>query len=236
MIIPVLHEADNILKTLDHLEQIAEGAVYEVIVVDGDPLGSTLAKLSPSDPLVCGILSQPGRGIQLNAGAVIARSTRLLFLHADVLLPQNALVKLCRVLDHYAAGAFDLEINATCLSLRWISRVASLRSRLTRVPYGDQAIFMNRDTFDALGGFADIPIMEDVVFMRRLKKQQIPISILRDRALISARRWETEGILRCTLRNWLLLGLFTWGYSPHQLAKWYRPPQQPLGASRPSEL
>lgn len=87
IIIPVLHEAGHICLLLGHLQRIAAGVAYEVIVVDGDPAGSTLAVLPPSDPVIRGLLSQPGRGLQLNAGAALARSSRLLFLHADVFLP-----------------------------------------------------------------------------------------------------------------------------------------------------
>lgn len=224
IVIPVLYEGANILLLADHLKAIAGDRVYEVIVVDGDPEGSTLQYLPPD---IQGITAAAGRGTQMNAGAKLAQAPTLLFLHADTRLPQTALSQICRTREQATAGAFDLGIDSPRTSLQWISRVASLRSRFTRIPYGDQAIFVDRATFMRVGGFPHIPIMEDVALMQQLKRQRIPIQIVRDRVLVSPRRWEQEGILRCTLRNWMLLGLYTLGVSPHRLWRWYRPPSLP---------
>ncbi|NJM67382.1 MAG: glycosyltransferase family 2 protein [Acaryochloris sp. RU_4_1] len=224
IIIPTLYEGDHILNLLDHLTTLAEDIPYEVIVVDGDPKGSTLQYL-PTE--VHGILAHLGRGSQMNAGARLAQAPVLLFLHADARLPQHAFTQIQTALKLAPAGAFDLEINSSRLTLQWMSRIASWRSRLTRIPYGDQAIFIERATFIALGGFPNIPIMEDVVLMQKLKQHKIPICILGDRVLVSARRWEQEGILACTLRNWTILGLYYLGVKPHQLHKWYRPSPNP---------
>lgn len=224
IVIPVLYEGANILLLADHLKAIAGDRVYEVIVVDGDPEGSTLQYLPPD---IQGITAAAGRGTQMNAGAKLAQAPTLLFLHADARLPQTALSQICKTREQATAGAFDLGIDSPKASLQWISRVASLRSRFTRIPYGDQAIFVDRATFMRVGGFPNIPIMEDVALMQQLKRQRIPIQIVRDRVLVSPRRWEQEGILRCTLRNWMLLGLYTLGVSPHRLWRWYRPPSLP---------
>ncbi|WP_299488992.1 TIGR04283 family arsenosugar biosynthesis glycosyltransferase [Acaryochloris sp. IP29b_bin.137] len=224
IVIPVLYEGANVLPLIEHLRAIAGDVTYEVIVVDGDPEGSTLHYL-PSH--IQGITAPAGRGSQMNAGAHLAQAPTLLFLHADTKLPQTALAQIHITMGQTAAGAFDLGIDSPKASLQWISRVASWRSRLTRIPYGDQAIFVDRTTFHQVGGFPNIPIMEDVALMQQLKRQRIPIRIMRDLVLVSPRRWEQEGVLRCTLRNWLLLGLYTFGVSPHRLWHWYRPPSLP---------
>lgn len=220
IIIPVLHEGPHIRSLLNHLTTIAEDRVYEVIVVDGDPRGSTLQHLPAN---VHGLLAPAGRGPQMNAGANLAQAPTLLFLHADTVLPDRTFSQIEQALKIAKAGAFDLGINSPRPVLTWMSRVASLRSRLTRIPYGDQAIFIHRSTFMAVGGFPDIPILEDVALMQQLKQHQIPIRIVRDRVLVSPRRWEQEGIIYCTLRNWLILGLYQLGVSPHRLLHWYRP-------------
>lgn len=211
------------MTCLHHLRRVAADFTYEVIVVDGDPEGSTVQHL-PAE--VRGIIAPAGRGSQMNAGAKIARASTLLFLHADTLLPDQALIQIQKVLQQTPAGAFDLGIDSSRPSLQWISRLASWRSRLTRIPYGDQAIFIHRSTFMAVGGFPNIPIMEDVALMQTLKQYRLPIWIVRDRVLVSPRRWEQEGIIACTLRNWLILSLYYLGVSPNRLWRWYRP-QQP---------
>lgn len=224
VIVPVLYEGSAIVSVLDRLATVAGTVHYEVIVVDGDPQGSTLSYL-PRAAHLRGLAATAGRGHQMNAGAALAQGDMLLFLHADTWLPSQALPQIVRALrtTDAVAGAFDFEIQSPRWSLKWISRCASWRSRLTRVPYGDQAIFMERKIFEALGGYPDIPILEDVTLMRRLKRQRLPIWISCDRVLVSARRWEQEGVLFCTFRNWLLLLLYALGMSPQKLSQWYRP-------------
>jgi uncharacterized protein len=223
VIIPVLYEGQAIRLVLEQLASVADAIVYDVFVVDGDPQGSTLEYL-PSSANLYGVLAPAGRGQQMNAGAVRAQGAVLLFLHADIELPPQALSNIIQVMKTGAvAGAFDFAIRSPRKSLKWISWWACWRSRLTRIPFGDQAIFIDRETFHTLGGYRDFPILEDVDLMRRLKRQRQPVKILRDRVLVSARRWEQEGILWCTLRNWWLLSLYYMGVSPQYLAQWYRP-------------
>jgi hypothetical protein len=93
---------------------------------------------------------------------------------------------------------------------------------LTHIPYGDQAIFLRRDYFQRIGGYADIPLMEDVELMRRIKKRRDTIALLPDRVMSSPRRWEQEGVVFCTVRNWTLITLYCLGVSPQRLARWYR--------------
>lgn len=237
VIMPVLNEGERIQKTLDHLAEIAGQIPYEVIVVDGDRAGSTLQYL-PSDRPVRGITAARGRGLQMNAGAAIARGETLLFLHADTQLPATAFTQITTTLkqtpnvgahrrapfsEDLVGGAFDLSIASSRWILQMIARIASVRSRLTRLPYGDQAIFIRRSAFVALGGYPEIPIMEDVALMRSIRRRGWRIRILPDRVLTSARRWEREGVWRCTLRNWTILLAYFAGVSPWTLLAWYSP-------------
>jgi len=121
----------------------------------------------------------------------------------------------------YVGGAFDLRIDSDSLFLRYISVRASLRSRWNRMPYGDQAIFMRKKYFDQIGGFKDIPLMEDVELMRRIRKDGRKINILPDKVTTSARRWQRDGALYTTVRNRVLVALFRLGVNPARLAKYY---------------
>jgi rSAM/selenodomain-associated transferase 2 len=169
------------------------------------------------------LITQKGRGRQMNAGAEVARGDILIFLHADTLLPDSALKKISQALEgqDYVGGAFDLKIGSDRLFLRYISVRASLRSRFNRIPYGDQAIFMRKKYFDEIGRFKDIPLMEDVELMRRVKRDRKKIHILPDKVTTSARRWQRDGALYTTVRNQVLVALFRLGVSPARLAKYY---------------
>jgi rSAM/selenodomain-associated transferase 2 len=221
-IIPVYREEEIINSIIDHLMHLQKFADAEIIVADGDYEGSTLQKISTTN--VRKILCPKGRARQMNCGAVQATGDILIFLHVDTRLPENALKKVAAMLEDKAivGGAFDLGIDSERFAFRVIEKMASWRSRLTRVPYGDQAIFIRRDYFQSLGGFRDIPIMEDVELMRRIKRRQGKINILKDKVKTSPRRWETEGVVFCTLRNWLLLTLYLLGAKPETLAKFYK--------------
>jgi uncharacterized protein len=226
IIIPVLYEAERIHTCLANLVNLAGNINLEIIVVDGDPEESTLKHLPSQYPhMLKGIQSPQGRGTQMNAGAKIAQGTILLFLHADTDLPDRALQEILHPCTQRscAGGAFDLAIASPRWSLKLIGKVASWRSRLTRIPYGDQAIFIRKDVFGQIQGYPDIPLMEDVALMQRLKQQGYSIQILSKAVRASARRWEKEGIVRCTLRNWSLILLYSLGIAPEVLARWYRP-------------
>lgn len=231
VVIPVLHEGAAILDTLRSLAAAAVGVSYEVIVVDGDGAGSTIAHLAdfqglPSVP-VHTVVTTPGRGGQLNRGAAIARGRLLLFLHSDARLPDHALADLIKNLPadsaQPAAAAFNLAIASPEPALQLIATVASWRSRLTRIPYGDQGHCVRRAVFEAIGGYPPWPIMEDVGLMQTLKRRGDRLVILPPAIAVSPRRWQREGVVRCTVRNWLLLGLYYAGVSPSRLAAWYRP-------------
>jgi rSAM/selenodomain-associated transferase 2 len=193
----------------------------EIIIVDGDEKGSTIRMIREASVVTA--ISKRGRGSQMNRGAAMARGDILLFLHADTRLPGNALALIeSEMRDPLCmAGAFDLAIASGKPIYRLIEKGATVRSRLTRIPYGDQAHFFRRSYFQTLGGFAEIPIMEDVEIMGRVKRRGDRIEIISNPVLTSARRWEKEGIVMCTLRNWLLIILYFFGISPMSLTRFY---------------
>jgi len=222
VIIPAYEEADRMKETLDGLGQVAGIEEAEIIVVDGHPEKSTIRSL-PEGPFR-GICGPRGRGAQMHAGATACCGTAMLFLHADTRLQADAMNRIKEVLRDpaVAGGAFDLGIDAPGAAYRLIESGASFRSRLTRVPYGDQALFFRRSVYFRLGGFRPIPLMEDVDLMRRLKRAGEKIRIIRQPVRTSARRWQTEGILFCTFRNYALIVLYLLGVSPGRLSRYYR--------------
>lgn len=229
IIIPVNNETAAINQTLGYLVESFQEIPPEVMVVDGNPLGNTIASIDPlfhseKINLKTIISKKSGRAVQMNAGAKITKGNLLLFLHADTTLPKQAVGKMLKQLEDpsLACGAFSLGIQHPSKAYRLIEAVANLRTRITRLPYGDQAQFFKKDYFDRLGGFADIPLMEDVEIMQRVKRRKDRCRILSEKVFTSARRWEKEGILYCTLRNWMLITLYSLGVSPHRLAKFYR--------------
>ena len=193
----------------------------EIIVVDGDSGTSTLKAINA--PGVIKKASLAGRGVQMNHGARAATADVLLFLHADTILPANAfhtILDACRNKD-IVAGAFDLVIDAPHPGFRIIEKIATLRSRITRIPFGDQAIFIKADCFQRLGGYKPIPLMEDVDIMLRIRQRGHRIRFLSDPVATSARRWKKEGMIYTTLRNWILQLLFYIGVSPEKLKNYY---------------
>ena len=221
VVIPVLNESLVINKTIRHIRSIAREVECEIIVVDGDPEGGTLS--SVEDPSVKKIVSPSGRGIQMNRGAAAAGNDILLFLHADTELPVEAFLQIASVIENKSAGggAFALGIAAERFIFRLIENMVSLRTRITGIPYGDQAIFIRKDCFIEAGGFREIPIMEDVEFMKRIRRSGLRVSFIPVKVKTSPRRWEKEGVLTCTLRNWMLIILYHLGVPPERLVKFY---------------
>ena len=221
IIVPVLNEEDGIQSLLQHLQDIAAGESVELIVVDADPVGSTINKIRSGE--VVKLLSPRGRGMQMNQGADVAKGNVLLFLHADTFLPENALAYIKNALtdDTCVGGAFDLGIDSERALLRLTAWCASLKHRMTRVPYGDQAIFIRSDFFHDISGYREVPLFEDVELMTRIKKLKKKITIIRHRTRTSPRKWEEGGVLFTILRNWALQTLYLLGTSPKRLVKYY---------------
>jgi rSAM/selenodomain-associated transferase 2 len=221
IIIPVLYEQEIINHTLAGLHFPDSRYTCEVIVADGDPRGSTIRAIRNRD--VIRLTAMMGRGSQMNAGARIAQGRVLLFLHADTTIPTHAPERIMEACASPAivGGAFDLSIASSVLMLRIIARAASLRSRLTRIPYGDQAIFIKKSFFTMFDGFAQIPIMEDIELMRRIRRAGHRIIILPDRVSTSARRWEKNGICFTSIRNLIISTFYYLGVSPERLKRFY---------------
>jgi rSAM/selenodomain-associated transferase 2 len=200
----------------------ARGA--EVIVVDGGSADRTVAL---ARPLADRLIAAPrGRAAQMNAGAAAARGDVLLFLHADTALPADAdrlivdrLAQSGRVSRH-AWGRFDIAIAGHHPLFPLIAALMNLRSRVTGIATGDQAIFVDKAAFAAVGGFPDIALMEDIVLSRRLKRLSRPLC-LAARALTSGRRWEKHGVVRTILTMWRLRLAFFFGAAPEKLAARY---------------
>ncbi|MEW6002301.1 MAG: TIGR04283 family arsenosugar biosynthesis glycosyltransferase [Nitrospirota bacterium] len=222
IIIPVLSESKKIEDIIEHLKNLDFDGSLEIIVVDGSPGGDTIKLIG--DEFVLKIISAKGRGRQMNSGASVASGEILLFLHADTYLPEDALHRIWNVMKNhkYMAGAFDLGIRSERFIFRIIENFSSLRSRLTRVPYGDQAIFIRKEYFERIGGYKDIPLMEDVDLMKRIRKRKDKICLIKEKVKTSPRRWEKEGVVFCTLRNWTILFLYSLGIPPEKLAKYYK--------------
>ncbi len=217
VIIPVLNEAETIAQTLQYLQAPA----VEIILVDGGSSDPTVAIAKERGAKF--ILSpEPGRAIQMNTGAQYASADTLLFLHADTQLPQNypQLVQETLVKPKTVAGAFLLKINGQNPLLRLIEKGVNARSRFLQMPYGDQGIFLKKETFEKVGGFPLLPIMEDFQLIRTLKKQG-KIRLAAASVLTSARRWERLGVIQTTLINQIIIIGYFLGIPPSQLKQWY---------------
>lgn len=223
VIMPVLNEEQILRKTLSHVVSLC---LDEVIVVDGSShdrtrdLVTSLMKENPGNLSL--LIASPGRACQMNAGAAISHGEVLIFLHADTQLPLNARAQIERVLVNpaFVGGRFDVQFEPETGWGRVISRMMNWRSRWSGIATGDQAIFVRRACFEQLGGFADVPIMEDIDFTRRLKRAG-RLAALRSTVVTSYRRWEQRGPLKTIALMWLIRALYWIGISPHALTRMY---------------
>lgn len=219
IIIPAVNEAHSIARCLSSLSRFRERG-SEIIVVDG---GSDDKTLEIANPFADQVLSAPrGRAKQMNAGAALARADTYLFLHADSLLPEDADIRISQKVGRTKRvwGRFDVRIDSHHPTLSLVALMINVRTRMTGIATGDQAIFVRRDAFEAVGGFPDIPLMEDIALSKALRAQSRPISIAR-KVITSARRWETNGIYRTVLLMWRLRLAYFLGADPHKLAQAY---------------
>jgi rSAM/selenodomain-associated transferase 2 len=191
------------------------------VVVDGGSRDGTIES-ARRVPDVMALVSARGRAVQMNAGARAARGGVLLFLHADTWLPDGALAAVRDALADPAVvgGRFDVRFDSPRPVLSMIAFFMNLRSRWSGISTGDQAIFVRRDVFDGLGGFAEIPLMEDVELTKRLKRRG-RVAALRARVTTAARKWEREGALRTMVLMWALRLLYVCGVPPARLHRWY---------------
>jgi rSAM/selenodomain-associated transferase 2 len=219
IVVPVLDEESGIAAPLDALAVYRQLGV-EVIVVDGGSRDRTLALArSGADQT---FVAPRGRAAQMNAGAARACGDVLLFLHADTRLPENAdrLVLDGLRMSGAVWGRFDVRIVGRSPALPMVAAAMNLRSRLSGIATGDQAMFVTRAAFDQCGGFPDIPLMEDIALSRRLKQIGRPLC-LRARVETSGRRWEQHGVLRTIVLMWQLRLAYVLGVAPTTLARRY---------------
>jgi hypothetical protein len=218
IVIPVLNEAKNLSRTLAAVQ--AETPT-EIIVVDG---GSQDKTVEVARALGVSVITAPaGRARQMNAGARVASGDILLFLHGDTLLPKqfDRLIRQCLSQPGVVAGAFELKINGAGWGLRLLEWGIKGRSHLLQMPYGDQAIFLKASVFQEIGGFPDLPIMEDFELVSRLKRLG-KVAIAPAPVLTSGRRWQKLGVWQTTVTNQLIILAYTLGVSPATIAQWYR--------------
>lgn len=216
IIIPVLNEAEVISNTLQLLQPLrAQG--HELIIVDGGSTDETLSLVGPLADVVTH--SEKGRALQMNAGAAIARGNIFWFLHADTLVAEDSLALLSNAQSSgYDWGRFNVRLSGQQVLLRIVERMMNLRSCLTGIATGDQGLFMTRDTFDEVGGFPLIPLMEDIEISKQLKKIGRPACI-KAVLVTSSRRWEKNGILRTIWLMWRLRLLYWLGVPAESLKR-----------------
>ncbi|HUF42851.1 MAG TPA: TIGR04283 family arsenosugar biosynthesis glycosyltransferase [Verrucomicrobiae bacterium] len=217
VVIPVFNEENTIAASLSALLPLNP---HEIIVVDGGSGDRTRVICDSFQVKV--LLSGRGRARQMNHGARHATGDVLLFLHADTSLPKSAFQDIRSALSdpRPLGGRFDVELEGGHWMLKVIGRMISYRSRVTRVGTGDQAIFVRREVFKRMGGYPDIPLMEDIAFCRTLKRLG-DVACLQSRVITSGRRWEADGVWRTILRMWTLKALYLAGVSPVRLNQFY---------------
>jgi rSAM/selenodomain-associated transferase 2 len=211
IVVPTLREAPQMAALAVHLREVAPGA--EVLVVDAGSDDGTLAAAKEAGLRV--VTCAPGRAEQMNRGAAETSGDALLFLHADTVLPfqAGALVSQALATPGVALGAFGFRFDQRGLAYRFVEFGARLRNRLLAQPYGDQGLFLSRATFEALGGFADMPIMEDLDLVLRARRRG-RVLVLSEEAVTSSRRYEERGVIRLMLRHWWLAARFRFGWRP----------------------
>lgn len=219
VIVPMLDEAAGIQAFLDALAPLRRSGV-ELVLVDGGSRDGTLARCAGRAEQV--LAGPRGRARQMNHGATHARGAALLFLHADTRLPPGALAAVQQALAQRAWGRFDVRIVGRSAMLPVVAALMNLRSRLSGIATGDQAIFMRREAFDAVGGFPDQPLMEDVELSRRLRRQAGRPACLRVKVVTSGRRWDERGVWRTIWLMWTLRWRYWRGTPADVLARAYR--------------
>jgi len=223
IVLPVLNEAAIVVAALQALAPLrARGA--EIIVADGGSHDGTAHLAEPFADRI--ITVRRGRGTAMNAGAALGGGDALLFLHADTALPDGADRLIDAALARHAWGRFDLRIAGSHPFLAVVARMINLRSRATGIATGDQAIFVTREAFAAVGGFPDLPLMEDIAISRRLKRLCRPFCIATP-VVTSGRRWEHNGVLSTILLMWRLRLSYYLGVEPALLAEHYGAPRSP---------
>jgi rSAM/selenodomain-associated transferase 2 len=229
VIVPVLNDDAALDALLARLRRISPSV--EVIVADGGRSGGAREICGRNDAvwLPCA----PGRGPQMNRGAAASSGDVLWFLHADSVIHPDSFDGIARALDdpETAGGAFRFRLLERHGYAPLLDLGVGLRCRWLRLPYGDQGLFVRRRVFEAMGGYREISFLEDLDFVRRLRRIG-RVEILSTPIGVSSRRWEREGFARVTMRNWLVTLAFALGVPPDRLVGWYRPEETAVGTTR----
>jgi len=228
IILPTLNEAEHLNEVLDDLQHFREKG-HQLIIVDGGSADDTLmiAQSMIEQQRVDHVLvSKKGRALQMNAGAEVATGDVLLFLHADTRLPHCADDVLSKAFEQISQankfwGRFDVRLSGNKWGFRVIETFINLRSRMTSIATGDQAIFVESSLFRQIDAYPEIALMEDVAISQRLKKVSSPVC-LSEKVITSSRRWETRGIIATVFLMWKIRFLYFMGVSPTRLVKMYR--------------
>ena len=218
VVVPVLNEEINLSRIASRLRSVREQG-HEVIIVDGDSSDNTLTIAYEISDTV--IISKKGRSLQMNSGASVASGDVVLFLHADTFLPENAaqIVADAFVGENFW-GRFDVRLSNQKYVYRLIEQMMNIRSSLTSIVTGDQAIFVEKSLFDRIGGFPEIALMEDIEISSQLKKISKPVR-LKHKVVTSSRRWEANGVVATVLLMWKLRLYYFLGVSPEKLSQMY---------------
>ncbi len=218
IIIPVLDEEEHISSALESIERL--NGEKEIILVDGGSIDNTVDIVKKKGVIL--LSSQKGRGHQMNRGAEIANGETLLFLHADTKLPDNAFLEIERIIkgSENIGGRFNVKFDDDRFIFKLIAFLMNWRSKLTGIFTGDHAIFIRKDIFKDIGGFLEIPLMEDIAFSKKMKRGG-RVVCLEDNVITSARKWKEEGIIKTILMMWFLRFLYFFKISPKFLSKIY---------------
>jgi len=221
IVIPVLGEEKRINTIIDHLNDINNDSLIEIIVVDGDQEGSTIREINSNE--IMKLISEKGRGKQMNCGAKCVSGKIVLFVHSDTFLPIDAYDKIITSMinEELVGGSFSLGIHSNKKIYSVIAYCASLKHRITRVPYGDQSLFFRNTFFKEIEGYKEMPLFEDVEIMKRIKRLKRRIVILPEKTMTSPRKWQNDGVMFAVLRNLCLQILYFFGASPEFLARIY---------------
>jgi rSAM/selenodomain-associated transferase 2 len=218
VVVPMLNEGSAIRETLNALRRGAPNA--EIVVVDGGSVDQSVDMAGKLADRV--IAASRGRARQMNAGAALGSGEILAFVHADTRVPSSFEKDILDAVGEsgVVGGRFDIELDDPSFAYRLIGDLISLRSRITKTATGDQAIFVRRSVFEALGGFPDLDLCEDLDFSRRLKRTG-QVACLHSRVTTSARRWRRDGLARTVLRMWAIRALYLLGVPPSRLKRIY---------------
>jgi rSAM/selenodomain-associated transferase 2 len=230
VVVPTLNEATHLAAAL---ESIPKGV--ELVVSDGGSTDETAAISARYGARI--VAGDKGRAVQMNRGAAIARGDVLLFLHADCTLGTNAASAIEAALadDDVVGGSFRMIVRDGGRALRWVAATANARARYLKTPYGDQGLFVRRSDFDALGGFPETPFMEDVGFVRALKRRG-KLVCLKEPVTTGTRHWQRLGPLSTTLLNWSMVTLYLLGVPAERLEPHYRRWRRPASTKKPAPL